>query len=92
MKNNKISEPRDVINPYVVRKRKELELSDTQKALVVWDVFKGQVTDKVLKKLDSLNIEYVPVPANMTHFFQPLNLTVNRAAKHFMRNEYYILQ
>ena len=31
-----------VVAPYVERKRKELELAPTQKALLIWDVFKGQ--------------------------------------------------
>jgi len=31
----------EVINPYVINKRKELKLPPTQKALVIWDVFKG---------------------------------------------------
>ena len=73
----------DVINPYVVRKRADLHLPDDQKALIVWDVFKGQMTQKVIDKLASLNLELVPVPANMTHFFQPLDLTVNGSAKKF---------
>ncbi len=51
-------------------------------------MFKGQDTDKVLSHLDSLNIEFVAVPANMTHFFQPLDLTVNKSAKQFMKNEF----
>ena len=40
-------------------------------------MFKRQKTAKVSKKLASLNITIVSVPANMTHFFQPLDLTVN---------------
>ena len=48
----------EVINPYVVRKRVELKLAETQKALVVWDVFKGQMTEAVKEKLSSYNIEY----------------------------------
>ena len=63
-------------------------MSETQWALVVWDVFKGQVTDKVKQMLTSLHIELVIVPANMTHFFQPLDLTVNGAAKHFMKKQF----
>ena len=42
------------------------------------------MTEKVLTKLDSINCEFVPVPANMTHFFQPFDLTVNRSAKQFI--------
>ena len=39
------------------------------------------MTDMVKSKLISLSIELVAVPANMTHFFQPLDLAVNGAAK-----------
>ena len=63
-------------------------MQPTQKALLIWDVFKGQKTDKVFSKLASLNIEVVSVPANMTHFFQPLDLTVNGEAKRFMNDNY----
>uniref|UniRef100_A0A1X7SIC0 DDE-1 domain-containing protein n=1 Tax=Amphimedon queenslandica TaxID=400682 RepID=A0A1X7SIC0_AMPQE len=78
----------NIISPFVVKKREEMGLSRTQKALVIWDVFKGQVTDKVLKRLDSLHIEFIAVPANMTHFFQPLDFTVNKSAKQYMRREF----
>ena len=53
---------------------------------MVWDVFKGQITEAVKEKLKLLNIEQVPVPASMTHFFQPLDLTVNVSAKKFIRS------
>ena len=59
-----------------------------QKALLVWDVFRGQMTDKVKERLAELNIDCVYVPANMTHFFQPLDLTVNGCAKQGMRKEF----
>ena len=78
----------EVIHPYVVNKRKELKLPPTQKALMIWDVFKGQMTDAVKSKLTSLSIELIAVPANMTHFFQPLDLTVNGAAKKLARKEF----
>ena len=71
----------EIINPYIVKKRKDLGLPDDQKALLVWDVFKGQMTDKVKSLLHLLNIECSYVPANMTHFFQPLDLTVNRSGR-----------
>ena len=77
-----------IIDPYVVEKRKILNLATEQKALLIWDVFKGQVTAGVLDKLATLNIECVYVPANMTHFFQPLDLTVNRCAKQRLKNEF----
>ena len=55
----------EVIAPYIAKKRVELKPDADQKSLLIWDVFRGQVTDKV-KKLMDLNIEYVYVPANMT--------------------------
>ena len=42
------------------------------------------MTDQV----NMLSIELVPVPANMTHFVQPLDLMVNRAAKNFTKQEF----
>ena len=43
---------------------------------------------KPIFKLAAMNIEVVSVPANMTHFFQPLDLTVNREAKKFMKDQF----
>lgn len=51
-------------------------------------MFRGQNTVKVLKKLASLNIAIVSVFANMTHFFQPLEITINREAKRFMKDKF----
>ena len=78
----------EIISPYVTKKREELKLATDQKALLVWDVFRGQMTDKVKEQLTELNIECVYVPANMTHFFQPLDLTVNGCAKQRMRKQF----
>ena len=51
-------------------------------------MFRGQITPKVKRTLESLNIEMVLVPDNMTHFFQPLDLTVNGSAKNFMKKAF----
>ena len=56
-------------NPYVVKKQAELQLQNDQKFLIVWDIFKGQMTKRVKEELKSLDIELVPAPANMTHVF-----------------------
>ena len=45
------------------------DTTPSQKAILIWDVFRGQKTERVLSKLASLNIEIVSVPVNMTHFF-----------------------
>ena len=71
-KQEKLSLIVKIIKSYVETTRKELRLKPMLKALLIWDVFKGQMTDKVFSKLATLNIKVVSVPANMTHFFQIL--------------------
>lgn len=46
------------------------------------------MTDSVKSNLQSSSIDHVPVPAYMTYFFQPLDLTVNRAAKNLTKKEF----
>ena len=62
------------------RKINEVELRKNQELLLAADVFKGQWTVVVKKRVSEKNREMVPVPKNMTHIFQPLDLTVNRSA------------
>lgn len=77
-----------IINPYVVNTRKQPKSPESQKALLILDVFEGQVTHVVKCKVGSLSILMVQAPANMTHLFQPLDLTVNKAAKQFIRKSF----
>ena len=51
---------------------------------LVFDVFKGQCTNDVVKLLEENNIQFVIVPSNCTDRLQPLNLTVNKSVKTFM--------
>ena len=41
-----------ILVPYIQRKRRELKLQSNYPALVVFDQFKGQMTESVLKKLN----------------------------------------
>ena len=70
-----------IIYPYVTKVKEELGLPETQKALLVWDAFKAQSTDKVLSELKRLNIHVVAVPKNITHLLQPLDLTTNASVE-----------
>ena len=75
---------KEVILPYVKTEVERLEL-ETQPALLIYDVFRGQTTDKFLNVLKDNNILSTKIPPNMTHVFQPLDLTVNKFAKDFMK-------
>ena len=56
-----------------------------QYALLIWDVFRGQQTEKVGELLEANKILYEFVPNNMTADFQVLDLTVNGWLKHLMK-------
>ena len=55
-----------IINPWVMATIKALGLAKNQKALLIWDVFTGQCTDKVNAFLENLNVKLVNVSANLT--------------------------
>ena len=86
----------EVILPYVEGERDRLELPE-QRALLIMDVFKGQMTDAVLAKLEENNVALIKVPANFTYLFQPLDVqgSVNIAAKQFLKQKFtqwYVMQ
>ena len=64
----------DIVIPYVVEERERLGSDKSHAALLIMDVFKGQMTDPVLKILSSNNILLQSVPANFTYLFQPLDV------------------
>ena len=77
-----------VIIPYVQRKRKELSLAVTFPALAVFDVFKGQTTDAVFRMLRDNHIYVISIPANCTDKLQPMDLSVNKALKQSMKQQF----
>ena len=78
----------NVIVPYVFKKRKELCLNPKYPALVIFDYFKGQCMPSIFKILEDNNIFYVLVPPNCTDRLQPLDLSVNKPAKDFMKRKF----
>ena len=74
-----------IILPYVKKQIKSLGLRKNQEWLLIADVFKGQWTPAVKKKVADLNEKMVPVPNNTTNHFQTLKLTVNRSEKAYLR-------
>ena len=73
--------------PYIQNERQKLG-SESQKALLIYDVFRGQTTDRSLDALKENNIVASKVPPNMTHLYQPLDLTVNKSVKDFMKQKF----
>ena len=78
----------EIIIPYVEKEREALNLGKNQPALLIIDVFSGQVTKPVIYKMTENNIKLVKVPANMTRIFQSSDLTVNGAAKAYMKKRF----
>lgn len=74
-----------IIVPYINNTKKELQLPETQPALVIFDEFTGQTTNDILKILDDNNLYYVIIPPNTTDKLQPMDLSVNKSAKEFLR-------
>ena len=86
--NESIKFLKEIITPYVVKQRELLKCQVDQKALVIMDVFTGQMTAEVLNAYEEANILIINVPANMTKYYQPLDLTVNGYAKRFLKSKF----
>ena len=74
----------EILQPYIKKVIERENLPVDQRSLVIMDLFKGQVTPMVLNVYKESNIVIALVPANMTNFLQPLDLTVNGYVKKFM--------
>ena len=53
----------------------------------ILDIFKKKCTNTVNAFLENLSVKAITVPGDMLHFLQPLYLTVDGSAKHFMRKK-----
>ena len=77
-----------IIFPYIRKKQNELNLPAEYPALLLFDNFNGQCTETLLKMIDDNNINTVIIPANCTNRLQPLDLSVNKAVKNFLRKKF----
>lgn len=62
--------------------------SPDQPALLIMDKFRGQMNAPVQENLEDNKILVVAVPAGTTDKLQPLDLSVNKAAKDFLRERF----
>ena len=82
-----------VIVPYVEMKREALDLDANHPALAIFDHFKGQLTERVTSALEENNIHSVLIPAAYTGLLQPMDISVNKVVRSFLRrnfSEWYI--
>ena len=82
----------EIFFPYIDAARVNSDLSDNYPALAIFDNFKGHVTDGVMQLLEDHNVHVVKLPANCTDRLQSMDISVNKAAKDFLRqqfNEWY---
>ena len=73
---------------HIEKAKKDLNLTNDQNSVLIWDAFTGQNTDAVNNRLSELNIFTVNVPKNLTHLLQLLDLTTNAAFKNIERKEF----
>ena len=67
----------------------ELNLVADQCGLLIFDNFKGQCTEALLKLLDENNVSVVLIPPNCMDRLQPLDVSVNKSAKEFLRRKFH---
>ena len=78
----------NIIVPFVTQKRQELKLRFNHPAIAIFDNFRGQTTADILSHLKSHNIVPLQLPANCTDKLQPLDISVNKPMKDYLKNRF----
>ena len=80
----------NVITPYVEKQRISFSLDFDHPALLIMDVFKGQMTCAVRELLNENHILQEKVPASLTYLFQTLDVQggSNGYVKRFMKKKF----
>ena len=68
--------------------KRENGYPEEQYALIIMDSFKGQDNDRLREIFSENYCEVVIIPHNLTNKFQPLDISVHKAAKAFIQNMY----
>ena len=75
----------NIILPYVAKVRDDIGAAKA--ALVILDNFKGQTTQQVIQRLDN-NILISWLPPNTTDRLQPMDVSVNKPAKEYLKKQF----
>ena len=78
----------NIIFLYLKKKKHDHGLPGDQTSLLIYDVFTRQTTENIREYIEENDSVIVYVPNNVTHYFQPLDLTVNAVAKHFLKDKF----
>ena len=83
---------KNVIIPYVEKQRVSLNLDFDHPAVLIMDIFTGQMTYAVRELLNENYILLEKVPANLTYLFQPLDVQggPNGYMKCFMKKKFML--
>ena len=74
-------------HPYVEQVRLQKDSSNL-KSVLIMDCLRGQCQDLIMTTQEENDIFVVFVPASTTDRLQPLDLSVNKSAKEFLRENF----
>jgi hypothetical protein len=78
----------NILIPYCEKKKEQLKLKPSQKALAIFDVFAAHRVDEFLDKLKGNNILVIFIPAGCTGDLQPLDVAVNDDFKRDLKGQF----
>ena len=79
---------KNIILPYIRKVRSSQNLSKSQIALCIFDVFRAQMGEEFLDFLYENDIKVVYVPAFCTDRLQPLDVSVQKAVHNHFRQSF----
>lgn len=77
----------DIIIPFVESVRSTYRERNTP-AVIIMDNFKGQTTPRISKLLEENNLHTCLLPPNTTDKLQPMDVSINKPAKDFLRAKF----
>ena len=77
----------NIIIPYVNKVKDDCDLPLGQRAWVIFGCFREHITDEFTVKLCADRPNYITVPPNCTDLLQPMDMSVNKCAKSFLKQK-----